>query len=426
MRVTLLLPLACFICVTCRAQQLKYTAFTVNDGLPSNYIYRCVEDDKGFLWVATDAGVARFDGKHFQVFTTKEGLPDNDVLAVVKENNGRIWANCFKQTPAYFDEVQNRFVAMQGDSVLNKAKAGTGIMFAYPLQEGGMMFTNEKSTFIFKNGKLVDYYQGRNKFFIKKNNDGSCLRWGINPLGAQPNIYPAKIYQTKGANYIDSISLTQFLPGETTLAALDDGKLFIFNFARRKCYVYSNINVDPLSFTLDSAEVPEPLTFFGFTKTWVNFYGNSGKIYVFDKKTLQPQFTMSGKYSPNALFNDSKGNIWVSTLDKGLIMYKKKQFANVVMPDNFNNTNFLSIARKQNGALLAGNFYGQVLEASNTSINVNAVAKQRGGIIRQRTSRVGSIGVGGGFKHHALFFSIFGQNLYVDPRDGRFHLPCSV
>ncbi len=72
-------------------------------------VYRCLEDDKGFLWVATDARVARFDGKHFQVFTTAEGLPDNEVLAVVKENDGRIWVNCFKQGPAYFDEVSNRF-----------------------------------------------------------------------------------------------------------------------------------------------------------------------------------------------------------------------------------------------------------------------------------------------------------------------------
>ena len=67
--------LALFISFACTAQQPKYTAYTVNDGLPSNNVYRCIEDDKGFLWVATDAGIARFDGKHFQVFTTKDGLP---------------------------------------------------------------------------------------------------------------------------------------------------------------------------------------------------------------------------------------------------------------------------------------------------------------------------------------------------------------
>src|ERR1700733_9869898 len=112
--------LALFISFACTAQQPKYTAYTVNDGLPSNNVYRCIEDNKGFLWVATDAGIARFDGKHFQVFTTKDGLPDNEVLAVVKENNGRIWVNCFKQKPAWFDEVKNRFINAKEDSSLAK------------------------------------------------------------------------------------------------------------------------------------------------------------------------------------------------------------------------------------------------------------------------------------------------------------------
>jgi hypothetical protein len=38
------------------AQQQNYTAFTVNDGLPSNYIQPCVEDDKGFYGFAPIRG----------------------------------------------------------------------------------------------------------------------------------------------------------------------------------------------------------------------------------------------------------------------------------------------------------------------------------------------------------------------------------
>src|ERR1700754_1801397 len=134
MRRTSLFLFALVTVITCRAQSDKYKAFTVNDGLPSNNIYRCIEDNKGFLWVATDAGIARFDGKHFQVFTTRDGLPDNEVLAVVKENDGRIWVNCFKQSPAYFDEVKNRFINAKEDSTLAKVKEGTGLMYCYPLQ----------------------------------------------------------------------------------------------------------------------------------------------------------------------------------------------------------------------------------------------------------------------------------------------------
>src|SRR5476651_1462054 len=139
MRFLVIILFAFLLSLSCSAQQANYTAFTVNDGLPSNYVYRCIEDDKGFLWVATDAGIARFDGKHFQVFTTKDGLPDNEVLAVVKETNGRIWVNCFKQKPAYFDEVKNRFINATEDSSLAKVPEGTGIMYFFTLPNGGIM-----------------------------------------------------------------------------------------------------------------------------------------------------------------------------------------------------------------------------------------------------------------------------------------------
>src|SRR5471030_682329 len=140
MRFAVCILLAFLMGLTCMAQQLKYTAFTVNDGLPSNYVYRCIEDNKGFLWVATDAGIARFDGKHFQVFTTAQGLPDNEVLSVIKEKNGRIWVNCFKQKPAYFDEVKNRFINAKEDTCLAKVTEGTGLMTSFPLKEGGVLY----------------------------------------------------------------------------------------------------------------------------------------------------------------------------------------------------------------------------------------------------------------------------------------------
>jgi len=39
--------------------------YTTKDGLSSSIINSIIEDEKGFLWVATNKGVALFDGKHF-------------------------------------------------------------------------------------------------------------------------------------------------------------------------------------------------------------------------------------------------------------------------------------------------------------------------------------------------------------------------
>src|SRR5690606_26649122 len=155
----------CFLqAIIAFAQSGNYTAFTVKDGLPSNYIYRLQEDDKGFLWVATDAGLARFDGKNFQVYTTKNGLPDNEVIAVLKEKDGRIWAECFSRMPVYFDEVQNRFVAPQiKDSTLTNIHNMSGLATRI-LKNSGISYGNNDNWIVFKDGKQKEYPSVLQKF----------------------------------------------------------------------------------------------------------------------------------------------------------------------------------------------------------------------------------------------------------------------
>jgi ligand-binding sensor domain-containing protein/anti-sigma regulatory factor (Ser/Thr protein kinase) len=368
------------------SQQAKYTAFTVNDGLPSNYIYRCVEDNRGFLWVATDAGIARFDGKHFQVFTTRDGLPDNEVLAVFRENNGRIWVNCFKQSPAYFDEAQNRFINARGDSNLAKIKEGTLIMNFFPLQHGGMMFVNEAGTYIIRDNKLTAY----NSFLVRENEDGTTLKAGSRLMDTATRLSGEKIYYAKEDIYADSITVGKFYPASGLMRGLDDGKYYLFNNNTGKCFIYSEINVNPLRLRIDSFSVPERFFYFTFTAAYLSIYSNTGKIYVFDKQTLQLQSVIHGPYFPNALYNDSKGNIWVSTIDKGLLLYKKNRFATVKMPEGFTNTHFLSIARKADGGLLAGNYYGEIVEARGKTVKINtiprgiSIARQRKILLSQK------------------------------------------
>ncbi|HEX7755008.1 MAG TPA: two-component regulator propeller domain-containing protein, partial [Niabella sp.] len=109
---TVLLLVAC-VCLltTAFAQPLRlFKSFSIDDGLPSNLIYSCTQDEKGFLWIATDNGVSRFDGKYFRNYSLTDGVPDNDVLEVVKEKNGTIWINTFKQGPCYYDEKTDRFI----------------------------------------------------------------------------------------------------------------------------------------------------------------------------------------------------------------------------------------------------------------------------------------------------------------------------
>ncbi|MES2276364.1 MAG: histidine kinase [Bacteroidota bacterium] len=382
MRFAVFISLGWLMVFNAGAQQMKYTAFTVNDGLPSNNVYRVIEDNSGFLWVTTDGGIARFDGKRFQLFTTKQGLPDNAVLEAVKENNGRLWVNCFKQKPAYFDEIKNRFINANDDPILAKVTEGTGIMTSFPLKDGGVLYVNEKGSFVFKDKKLIVYPALRGcDLFVQQNSDGSYIGYGASYSPAIKTNLPM-LYQVKNHTIIDSISVRDVnfkTSALSTKSVVDDSKVYTFSPLQNQCFIYGKIKTNPLRCQYDSISIPEHFTISGVNDSYAFMLGYSGKMYVFDKKTLQQVMVIDDNYLPNAVYNaiykDSKGNIWLSTFDKGLLLYRKTAISAIETPYGFTNTGFLSITRKPDGSLLTGNSYGEILETNGKTNSIHTVPK---------------------------------------------------
>jgi ligand-binding sensor domain-containing protein/anti-sigma regulatory factor (Ser/Thr protein kinase) len=66
--------------------------YTVNEGLPSNAAGPLFQDGAGGIWVGTlDAGLARFDGRHFSVQGVRQGLVSDTVLALADAGGGDVW-----------------------------------------------------------------------------------------------------------------------------------------------------------------------------------------------------------------------------------------------------------------------------------------------------------------------------------------------
>ena len=74
------------------AQRLPVARYTLADGLPQATAYDIEEDRDGYVWFATQGGVARFDGVEFRVFTVADGLPSNWATALGVDARGRVWA----------------------------------------------------------------------------------------------------------------------------------------------------------------------------------------------------------------------------------------------------------------------------------------------------------------------------------------------
>ena len=77
----------------------QFRHLSIEQGLPNLRVFDLAEDLDGFLWVATQNGLGRFDGHEFIVFDRDHGpgrwLPDPYVTAVESDTAGDIWIGTF-------------------------------------------------------------------------------------------------------------------------------------------------------------------------------------------------------------------------------------------------------------------------------------------------------------------------------------------
>ncbi len=65
--------------------------FTVQDGLPGNYILEIKEGPDNRLWIGTNAGLSRFDGSQFTNFSRTNGLKGDYIFSLEFGDDHSIW-----------------------------------------------------------------------------------------------------------------------------------------------------------------------------------------------------------------------------------------------------------------------------------------------------------------------------------------------
>ena len=72
------------------AQSFIFRNYSQNDGLPSSTINCISQTSEGYLWVGTQNGLARFNGKFFSPVYS-DSLSQAEVFALFKDKNGVLW-----------------------------------------------------------------------------------------------------------------------------------------------------------------------------------------------------------------------------------------------------------------------------------------------------------------------------------------------
>jgi ligand-binding sensor domain-containing protein/anti-sigma regulatory factor (Ser/Thr protein kinase) len=87
------------ILISCQASAQVYVPFFKNlkteDGLSHNTVNKIMQDSRGFIWIATEDGLNRYDGRYFKVFRRtedgKSGISGNIINDICEDKKGIMW-----------------------------------------------------------------------------------------------------------------------------------------------------------------------------------------------------------------------------------------------------------------------------------------------------------------------------------------------
>ncbi|MEX2484653.1 MAG: adenylate/guanylate cyclase domain-containing protein [Brumimicrobium sp.] len=114
-KLTLLLLIGFVCCFKLQAQDhIQFKSYTINDGLSQSYVSCIVQDELGALWIGTQDGINRFNGKNFEVFSADKGydISNEYVHTAISDDKGNLWFGTYNGLTKY-DPLTEKFKSYQ-------------------------------------------------------------------------------------------------------------------------------------------------------------------------------------------------------------------------------------------------------------------------------------------------------------------------
>ncbi|MFC2152072.1 two-component regulator propeller domain-containing protein [Bacteroidota bacterium] len=275
-----------------KSQTFYFDEYGVQEGLPSK-IYDLVQDEKGYVWVASESGISKFDGVNIKNYTSEDGLYEGAIKTLLKDPNNNIWMGHIS---------------------------------------GGLSFYNGKKMIVHPISEMIGFEIS--SLIMDKNNAlwictiGDGLIRLDNPYELDPEKIRFENY--KGGKLGDRVF-------SGTIAMSDS--LFFITDAGIKKYVASENSFEGYA--------PKGLSKYFITSAiledhngdmWFGTFNGGLYRYLKDKKEFKIYDARDGLANNwiSTISEDSKGNVWVGTWGGGITKFSDEGFI------TFNNSNGLS------------------------------------------------------------------------------------
>ncbi len=367
------------------AQIIPFHNYTVKNGLPATLIFDIEQDHLDYLWLATQVGAVKFDGYNFTSYTVNEGLPDNNVLDIFIDSKDRIWfatesgglaymknnkinvliqtAGLVSDDPKVFEDKRGNiwyisdigFSVILPDTILsfneNNSPIISEILYTYVAYDGTVWLTTVEGIFYFDiRLHSYDQLELRNLIVrdIKEDKPGSY--WFATQEGGVLHIEQNKLLnQFNSSNGLESdfsFALQPIGPDEMLVGTSLPGGLHLI----KNDEIQTSWTKEIKDFIIWQVLVDRR------NRIWLRTHEH-GLVLIEDEKLQKiNEYNNLVHNRPTKLFEDSNGNIWITTWN-GLSKYGKIVFQ--IFNEGFvdDDKNIQSIASFEN-TIYAGTYSG--------------------------------------------------------------------
>jgi ligand-binding sensor domain-containing protein/serine phosphatase RsbU (regulator of sigma subunit) len=361
------------VCISIRltGQFIPFRNYTVENGLPSNTIYDIEQDQRGYLWFATQVGAVRFDGKNFKTYSVENGLPDNNVTDIFIDSRDRKWF-----------ATESGGLAMLGNSGFSLYNANNGLVsnnalkvfedknknIWYISSEGisvikpDTILNYNENTYIVNNGVFASFVASDGKIWISTFKNlmyfDTTFHWYTNPV-------------LEGANVREII---ENVPGSFWYATEGKGVIHIDSSGVKN---FNRSNGFKSNTSLAISYIA-PDTIIATTSL-------PGGIYIIVGDKIIASWTRGlDSYLIKQSYVDHRGRIWLVTNEKGLILLERNNLTKLEEKNNLVHNRVQRIFEDFNGdiwiATLNGiSKYGKIIfqiyneDFINDDINVQSI-----------------------------------------------------
>jgi len=310
-----------------QAQFFNYTNYFVDNGFPQSDANFIMQDRDGYIWFASQNGVAKFDGFDYKIINNKNGLKSNLVSHILQDKTGGFWFSTKKGLTKY--QNNNFRTYLKKDGLFSDI-----IIRTIELIDGRIIILTSKGVNVFENNSIHK---------ISK------------------NIRPISIIKRKS--------------GE--IYALTSIGIYIF---KNNNFIKSNINIDNiqppyLTFIEDNNE-----NFWISTKNGL-YYITKENIKFYNKKTG----LLSG--SIDDLLIDSENNLWYGSEETGCGLFKDNEFYNINKNSGLTNSSVLSLFEdKEKNIWIGGRIGATMLNTKNPFVHFDKISLSDNEIVMGMTS----------------------------------------